>query len=171
MMLTFRELNKQTGPLKWEEEVRLKKVDKEHPDLVRLDPVKVRITAWRDQGLFHVQGEQSAKAFFHCARCLSTFEKTLSADWHQVFTDDESRVDPEGEEEIQWVLTDQPMDLTPYIREAVLLSLPFAPLCREECKGLCPTCGTDWNKGLCQCDNRRVDPRLSKLEELLNRED
>ncbi|MFD1407426.1 YceD family protein [Kroppenstedtia eburnea] len=170
MLLTFRELNQRTGPLQWEEEVRLDGMEKENPDLIRLEPVKVGITAWKDQGLFHVQGEQSAKATLRCSRCLSGFDRVLSARWHRVFTDDENRVEPSGEEEILLVSLDRPTDLTPYIREALLLSMPFAPVCREECKGLCPTCGTDWNRASCQCDNRRIDPRLAKLGELLNRD-
>ena len=56
--------------------------------------------------------------------------------------------------------------MTPYIREAVLLELPYAPVCREDCKGLCPVCGVDRNRESCSCNTERIDPRLAVLKEL-----
>ena len=116
MMFTFRELNQNTNPLHCEEEVRLDGLEKENPDLIQLEPVKVEITAWKDQGLFHVQGDQSAKATFRCSRCLSGFERDLSTRWHRVFTEDENRVDASGEEEILLVSLDRPTDCYSFIR-------------------------------------------------------
>ncbi|PTX61247.1 uncharacterized protein C8P63_10742 [Melghirimyces profundicolus] len=172
MLFRFREMKEQAGPIQQEDTVELEGLEKEHPDLVQLGPVEVTVTAWEDQGLYHLQGKQSARATLRCSRCLTTHEETLSADWHEVFTDDKDRLEASDEEdEIHPVSLDQPTDLTPYIREALVLSLPFAPVCREDCKGLCPTCGINWNQESCQCDNRRVDPRLAKLEELLKRDD
>jgi len=49
-------------------------------------------------------------------------------------------------------------------REQVLIGIPMKPLCREECRGLCPTCGTDLNKGTCACAGKPIDPRLEVLK-------
>jgi uncharacterized protein len=56
------------------------------------------------------------------------------------------------------------IDLAPALREQVLLSVPASPLCREDCKGLCPTCGKDLNEGECGCDRTAVDPRWAALK-------
>jgi uncharacterized protein len=56
------------------------------------------------------------------------------------------------------------LDLAPAVREQILLSLPSAPLCSEECKGLCPKCGKDLNEGECGCDRTVVDPRWAALK-------
>jgi uncharacterized protein len=56
------------------------------------------------------------------------------------------------------------LDLTPAVREQILLSLPSAPLCDEECKGLCPRCGKDLNDGECGCDRTVMDPRWAALK-------
>ena len=45
----------------------------------------------------------------------------------------------------------QPVDLTPALRESILLVLPAYPLCRDACRGLCPRCGADLNRGTCRC--------------------
>jgi len=57
------------------------------------------------------------------------------------------------------------LDLEPLFREQFVLAIPFAPLCREDCKGLCPQCGTDLNSGTCSCE-KPIDPRLAALKGL-----
>ena len=58
------------------------------------------------------------------------------------------------------------IDLEPIMREHVVLAVPYAPLCRDACKGLCPRCGADLNAGPCGCPDEPGDPRLSVLEDL-----
>jgi uncharacterized protein len=58
------------------------------------------------------------------------------------------------------------IDLTPLIREQVLLALAERPLCREECRGLCPQCGANLNEGGCACIIGGLDPRLAVLRNL-----
>ena len=58
------------------------------------------------------------------------------------------------------------VDLEPLLREQVILAVPFAPLCSEDCKGLCPVCGTDLNTGSCTCDRTPIDPRWAALRNL-----
>ena len=60
---------------------------------------------------------------------------------------------------------DDYVDLEPLFREEFVLAIPYAPLCREDCKGLCPQCGTDLNSGTCSCE-APIDPRLAALKGL-----
>ncbi|SDW01368.1 uncharacterized protein SAMN05444487_10179 [Marininema mesophilum] len=175
MRITFRELDYKPGPIEKEGTVMLEGLEKETPDLLRLDPLKVRVTAWKEQEVYPVQGKQSTNVELRCSRCLTSFDQSLEMDWFETFADsNQSRSEVVGEEEEDetlYVDIHQPTDITPVIEQALLLSLPFAPICTETCKGLCPHCGTNWNHESCQCDRRRVDPRMAKLEELLKRED
>ena len=52
------------------------------------------------------------------------------------------------------------------VREYVLLDLPDAPLCKDDCAGICPNCGIDRNMATCDCDTSATDPRWSALEGL-----
>jgi uncharacterized protein len=52
------------------------------------------------------------------------------------------------------------------MREQFYLALPMKPLCSEGCKGLCAMCGTNLNKGSCDCKREWEDPRLAALKEL-----
>jgi uncharacterized protein len=56
------------------------------------------------------------------------------------------------------------IDLDPIVREQILLALPGYPLCREDCKGLCPACGQNLNERDCGCDRHVPDPRWAGLE-------
>jgi len=60
------------------------------------------------------------------------------------------------------------IDLTEDVRQVVKISVPLKLLCTEECKGLCPRCGTNWNKSSCSCKNDAVDSRWEGLANLLN---
>jgi uncharacterized protein len=57
------------------------------------------------------------------------------------------------------------IDLEPLFREQFVLAIPYAPLCAEDCKGLCPQCGIDRNTGTCSCE-KPIDPRLAALKGL-----
>ena len=60
------------------------------------------------------------------------------------------------------------IDLGELLREQFYLALPMKPLCSEDCKGLCPHCGTNHNRGTCDCRPAWEDPRLAGLKTLLD---
>ena len=63
---------------------------------------------------------------------------------------------------------DEPViDLAHVAREQCYLALPMKPLCRPDCQGLCPHCGSNRNVGTCTCEERWEDPRLAGLKSLL----
>lgn len=57
------------------------------------------------------------------------------------------------------------VDLEPLIKEQLILAVPYAPLCREDCLGLCAQCGADLNQGSCGCE-KPIDPRFEALKGL-----
>lgn len=58
------------------------------------------------------------------------------------------------------------IDLDPLVREQFLLALPMHAVCRDDCKGLCGTCGQNLNEGECGCARSQVDPRLAALKNI-----
>lgn len=59
------------------------------------------------------------------------------------------------------------LDLDGLVLEDILMDMPGQYLCREDCKGLCPSCGKNWNEGPCKCGAPKADPRLEVLRQLL----
>jgi uncharacterized protein len=95
----------------------------------------------------------------HCRRCLKDVEGTCVSVVDELF-----QQHPQHDEAVE--LTGDQIDLAPLVREYVLLDLPDAPLCREDCAGICPNCGIDRNVGSCDCETQPIDPRWSALEGL-----
>jgi len=65
------------------------------------------------------------------------------------------------------VYRDDQIDVNEVLREQFYLVLPMKPLCREDCAGLCPQCGTNLNGGACGCEPPVEDPRLAPLRKLM----
>jgi uncharacterized protein len=64
-------------------------------------------------------------------------------------------------------LTGELLDLDRWAQDALVLAMPLRVLCREDCAGLCATCGTDLNHDTCSCVTETVDERWSALRALL----
>jgi uncharacterized protein len=113
-----------------------------------------------------VTGRVQGGAALQCARCLKEFEKDVTLRVCELYagpghkaSDDEDVYQVDGLE----------IDLERMIRDAVTLALPLNPLCREDCKGLCASCGTDLNLGSCDCKEDDFDPRWAALSDLRQR--
>jgi uncharacterized protein len=74
--------------------------------------------------------------------------------------------DPDADDVDLFPYHGKEIDLEPLMREQIILAVPFAPLCSESCRGLCPVCGIDRNTGTCTCDPAPADPRWSALKNL-----
>jgi uncharacterized protein len=77
----------------------------------------------------------------------------------------------EPDDEETYPLGGDHLDLAPLARDALLLALPLAPLCRDDCAGLCPICGTDLTDSTCSCVTPVGDPRWAALDILGRRDD
>ncbi len=93
-----------------------------------------------------------------CRRCLAPVGGELRAEVREIFEDEP--VDGET-----YPLRHETVDLGLLAREAIVLELPVAPLCNEDCLGLCPGCGADLNEAACSCAPS-TDPRWAVLDQL-----
>jgi len=107
-----------------------------------------------------VRGRIHATAWLECFRCLSGFALPVDVPF-DTFAERSGtgsrREERELERDDYMLFHDgRTLDLGDPVREALLLELPIAPRCREDCRGLCPRCGADLNTGACTCDERRA---------------
>ncbi|RMB59796.1 YceD family protein [Tessaracoccus antarcticus] len=105
-----------------------------------------------------VTGTATVQLQGECARCLTGIEDEMSFDLQELFFHPGREVD-----EDERLVDDESIDLEPTLRDAVVMDLPFTPLCREDCLGLCPECGADLNDDPDHEHDLAVDPRWSKL--------
>ena len=132
----------------------------------------VRGSARRKGEEVRLRGEIRAEVEVACDRCLSAVRVPLEVEFDTAFI---PRAKAAGRAENVELLTEDmglaaydgdAVDLDELVREQIVLAIPSRRLCREECKGLCPTCGADLNAGRCACEQREVDPRWSALADL-----
>ncbi len=110
-----------------------------------------------------VTGPVAASARFECARCLKPLEGAVSLDVCELFLAPGTEA---AAEEDAYRVTGLELNLEPMLRDAIALALPLKPVCDEDCKGLCATCGKDLNAGACGCVDEDIDPRWAALSEL-----
>jgi uncharacterized protein len=137
----------------------------------RLDrPIRVDLAYYRAGTELFLTGEVEAEGIACCARCAEDFRVERSRGFRYVFApksigydgDDEQRPD-----DLEFSLYEgDDVDLTPLVREQVLLALTDPPLCREDCRGLCPQCGANLNEKACDCRTEKLDPRFAALRAL-----
>ncbi len=97
-----------------------------------------------------------------CRRCAEPVAGELRIPVHERFAD--APLADLSDEELYPIVDDE-LDLAPLARDAIVLELPMAPLCRPDCAGLCPRCGANLNEGACGCVAPR-DPRWANLDVL-----
>lgn len=119
-----------------------------------------------------VTGRLSTAVELTCDRCLSAFAQPVHFDLEDEFKPSIDIVSgaslPLGPEDQDNLIDDHHvLDLTEVARQRLLLSLPLHPLCRPDCRGLCPTCGQNLNEGACRCHAESGDPRWAALRDLL----
>jgi uncharacterized protein len=132
-------------------------------------PVPVDVRYYRLGADLFFAGRFAGEVTGTCARCLTDYSFPLDRDFNFVLkpaTEQPEDVKLEGEDLALSFYQGDEVDLGALVREAMILSLPTRPLCREDCRGLCPRCGANRNCGECECRDEWIDPRLEILRTL-----
>ncbi|MDY6055659.1 YceD family protein [Micrococcus sp.] len=106
-----------------------------------------------------VTGTADAELEGECSRCLTPLREGITVDLQELYLTDPS-VEDDGE---QPLVERETVDLEPMFRDAVVPALPFRPLCRPDCQGLCPDCGIRLEDAPAGHAHERVDPRWAAL--------
>lgn len=126
---------------------------KSGPDLYSFaEPVEWAVDVTNTGGAFLVSGTVEGRATGACGRCLSdaTFDLVGEVEGYFVFGDEEAPEELDADE-FDLLPDDHVIDLEPLLETALRLELPLVPLCKDDCQGICPTCGQNLNEGACDC--------------------
>ena len=125
----------------------------------------------QEAGRYRVAGHLTGALELPCSRCLEPFVLPVATDFDLRYVPRAENTG-EGEEEVEEddlstaFYDNDEIDLRHLVMEQFQLVLPMKPLCKEDCKGLCPTCGTNLNTGTCDCHAQWSDPRFDALKQL-----
>ena len=114
-----------------------------------------------------VTGTAEAGLSGECARCLEPIDDTIVGDIQELFVYDDKDVVDEEDETSR--LEGDLLDLEPLLRDAVVLALPFQPLCRDDCPGLCVECGARLAEDPDHQHEDATDPRWAALRGLTDK--
>jgi uncharacterized protein len=119
-----------------------------------------------------VNGHVETRAQVECDRCLKPVEIPVNTDFALEYIPG-SEYESGGAAELTEaemsvsVFDGQAIDVAAIVKEQIVLAVPTRMLCREDCKGICPECGADRNKGDCSCTTNDTDPRWAALKNLI----
>ena len=124
-----------------------------------------------DRGIW-VSAVLDTEAVCTCGRCLEEYTQPLHITIEEEFvplTDPVTVNRPSGlndDRDSLMIDQDHILDLTEAARQYSVLNLPMKRVCRDDCMGICLTCGADLNEAICQCDETASDSRMSALLEM-----
>ena len=132
--------------------------------------VKVNLSLSQGGERYLFSGKVIAKVKMECSRCLNQYEEPIEASFDFVLKKQGEGFVPEAEEDLLNFVSEKSdfLVIDQWVKEAIILGLPLKPLCQEDCKGICPSCGADLNITSCNCAKKEVDPRWEKLKKFLN---
>ena len=114
-----------------------------------------------------VSGTVTAPVEGECGRCLEPVTDEVVVDLQELYVYPDSTTDDTAAEgEVSRLVADL-IDLEPVVRDATVLGLPITPVCREDCRGLCITCGERLDRLPSDHTHKQIDPRWAALAERL----
>ena len=134
-------------------------------------PVSMAFDIFKDKQAFRLVGRAQTTLELKCSRCLESFTAPVDQEFdlryqpHSANSGEDDREIEEDDLTTAFYENDE-IDLGHLLQEQFLLALPMKPLCRDDCQGLCVVCGTNLNRGACDCKPVWEDPRLAGLREL-----
>ncbi len=144
------------------------------------EALRVEIIAYKMGEDVYLEGSAQGALELSCSRCLTRYRHPIRERFRLVLEPAGSRVpaDPEGAEwlastgvylsdelESGWFRGSE-IELDRFVQEVIALGCPVQPLCREDCKGLCPRCGIERNSASCDCREARPESPFAVLRKL-----
>jgi DUF177 domain-containing protein len=136
-----------------------------------VEPAALAFDIFKDNQQFRLTGSVRTTLEMPCSRCLEPYIMPVDQTFDLRYQP-HAKNTGEGEREIEEddlttaFYEHDEIDLGQLMREQFYLALPMKPLCREDCQGLCPVCGTNLNKSTCDCKREWEDPRFAALKKL-----
>jgi len=160
-------------PLSFEFEVPFTREELDREPLLSVSPAQIAGEVSRVEGGHALTARLAWDGVLECSRCLAPYDFSPREDFSLVLYPRQAI--PESElsldaKDLDASFYDDPnVPVAPIVEERIQMAIPMKPLCREDCKGLCPECGADLNAGACSCAETRVDPRWGSLAALKSR--
>lgn len=140
-------------------------------------PLAVDLNITRLDPDYYVRGDLKYQVKQPCSRCAEVVDSPIAHHFELAFSHVASprrgavekptqQDDAEGDASDLIIFHGNELEIEPVIEEQVILSVPYLSLCRQDCKGICQTCGKNLNEGVCQCSEKHLDSPFSILKNM-----
>ncbi len=129
-------------------------------------PISADISIQPLENGYLIRGKISGDVMVPCNRCAEPMPVHLEEKFEDFEDTPAEETEPDGESRIIEEKGALYLDVAAIVWEQFVLALPPNPLCRPDCKGLCPECGANLNEGMCACSRDEGDPRMAVLRGL-----
>lgn len=170
--IDLKKIEQADEPVRVEAVLDLKPADLDHDDIESISDAKIAVTGSKGAGAgeFLIEGTFQFQAAISCARCLEPVPFANTSEFAVTFrphpsagTADDPEIEiEEGDLDVEYYSEPQ-VALEQLAGEQIELALPMRIVCAESCKGLCPRCGANRNRGECGCQPEVIDDRLQAL--------
>ncbi|MBC8572366.1 YceD family protein [Jingyaoa shaoxingensis] len=136
--------------------------------IIRKSPVSLEIMNKGERNL-QIKGSAEVVLAIPCDRCLEEVDTPIPLDFEKevdMKLDEEERIQALDE---QYFIEGYNLDVDKLVCSEILVSWPSKVLCKEDCKGLCNTCGTNLNLKTCDCEPTDLDPRMAQIQEIFSK--
>ena len=143
----------------------------------RLNRIAGKVNLIRTDESIWASAALDASLLCTCSRCLTEYEQPIHITVEDEFFSvadqaTESRLDPLGAAgEYFSIDRNHILDLSEAVRQYSSLDIPMKPVCRDDCSGMCPSCGANLNEAACACGASSIDSRWGPLLQLENAKD
>lgn len=134
------------------------------------NPVAVSVTVQKAEEQVVAVGDAKTVVNATCVRCLEDFPISVDEAFRAVVrVAPPKEVTPDtGDDEFYLVPASEPVwDMSDVVRQMILLAIPDNPVCKDDCKGLCPGCGRNLNVEACVCSDKNPSGGLARLGDLI----
>lgn len=160
-------------PLPWNETLAVAPAALDRPELLGLSGVECRGQVQRVEPGFLLRGRIQYEQTLQCDRCLAPIVQPMESETALLILTTPPSRNPTPREDDDGLgvlhLEGDIFDTEPVVLEEIQLGVPMKPLCRPDCRGLCPRCGADLNVAPCRCETAETDPRWAALAALKDR--
>ncbi len=149
----------------------------ESPSSIKLDerfskPVFVRVGLEKRRRQLFLTGHVETVGRFVCDRCLDDFDSAVKVDYRMTYVYDESDAGEVDRDELTVIHSStNEIKIDEDVKDYVVLAVPLKLLCKDDCAGLCGTCGANLNRETCDCSKKETvsDYTLTKKKKILNK--
>ena len=133
------------------------------------EPLVFNLRLQKTGKFVEVDGHLDAVVSLNCGRCLQSFDQSLSESFSVTFVPRQKENETDEDIELKAdelglvAYNDETLELGDTLQEQLLLAVPISPLCQQDCKGLCPECGTNLNIETCHCSRKPFNNKFTAL--------